>query len=134
MSSADYPVPSFAAYIWLAGDKLCLGLPPADGRSRGHTVVIPLAKLNITRGQTEWEQENGAVDLTRSVSTVGFATLLQLLHQRERDGRIAPIGARGEPTQYQLEAMMKALAGSSVSVTKAAPTKRAQSLADLGLE
>lgn len=124
-----YPLPKFAAYIWLVGDRLMLGLPPSEAAERGHTVVIPLSRMETTRPIGEWEHEHGTVDLSRYAATVGFTTLLDVLRERERAGRVAPIGARSEPTQYQLDAIL-ARVTKYTTAGREAPT----SLADLGLE
>ncbi len=125
-----YPIPKFAANIWLAGDMLCIGLPPDSSHERGHTVRIPLSKLSLLRPAGEWEQEHNSVDLARYAGTVGFSVLLELLRERERQGRIQPIGNKSEPTQYDIDAILH-------RVTKYASKGRqeaATTLADLGLE
>jgi hypothetical protein len=115
-----YPVPAFAAYVWLAGDRLMVGLPPGAGHERGHTVALPLAKCEVERSIM------GAVP----ARVAGWATLLDLLKQRERAGRIAPIGERSEPTQYQLDAVLANITRFAAKGRKPAAT----SLNDLGLE
>jgi len=125
-----FPIPRYAASIWLAGENLMLGLPPSDGFERGHTVVIPLAKCATSRPIGEWEHDHNTVDLSRYAATVGFTTLLSVLAERERAGRISPcLGERSEPTQYNIDAILR-------RITKYAPNGRvaATSLADLGLD
>jgi hypothetical protein len=124
-----YPIPKYTAYIWLAGDNLMLGLPPSDGHERGHTVVIPLAKCASLRPIGDWESDHGVVDLSRYAATVGFTTLLSVLAERERAGRISPrLGERSEPTQYNIEQILRRVT-KYTSNGRAAPT----SLDDLGL-
>src|SRR5258708_23378695 len=64
-----YPVPKYAAYIWLTGNVLHIGLPPGEEAERGHTVAISLDKCALARPAGEWERENGMVDLARYVGT-----------------------------------------------------------------
>ena len=103
----DYPTPAFAAYIWLAGDKLMLGLPPRESHERGSTVAIPLAKMETTRALGEWELEHQTVDLTRYAATLGFHVLLDVLRAREREGRIPLLAKPGEPLQYNIDEMLR---------------------------
>lgn len=71
----DYPVPGYAAQIWIAGDELKLALPsPLDAPS--HTVTLP----NNERG---------------------LALALQILREREHD--FGTIGRASAPTQYMTE-------------------------------
>jgi hypothetical protein len=106
--SEIYPIPKFAAYIWLTGDSLAIGLPPGDEAERGHTVLIPLAKLSALRPIGDWEHDHGTVDLSRYAATVGFTTLIDLLRERERVGRVSPrLGERSEPTQYNIDALLR---------------------------
>lgn len=79
----DYPVPDYAAYIWIAGDQVCIGFPPTVG-TKAHTVKFP-------------NTENGLL------------VALGVLRERSR----APhnkltIGNKCEPTGYMVE---RALAG-----------------------
>lgn len=124
-----YPIPKYTAYIWLAGDNLMLGLPPGEAAERGHTVVIPLAKCSQSRPIGEWEDEHGMVDLSRYSATVGFTTLLAVLAERERAGRVEPIGKRSEPTQYNIDEILRRVTKYNSRGAVAATT-----LADLGLE
>jgi hypothetical protein len=77
----DYPLPSHAAYIWFAGDRLMLGLPPTAGHERGHSVSIPLAN-------EEWP-----------------AVLLSIL--QERATAVRPIGTKSTPVQYDLDNVLR---------------------------
>lgn len=128
-SAGEYPLPTFAAYIWLAGDTLMLGLPPSEGNSRGHQVAIPAANLCTSRELTDRERSDGVLSLDRSVKTRGFIALLDVLRERAREGRVPKLGTRGEPTQYNLEEVLH-------KVKKYAPNGREAptSLADLGLD
>lgn len=81
MARDDYPLPSYAAYIWIAGDEVHIQFPPTVG-TKSHTVKFP----NTANG---------------------LLILLDALRQRGREGKLV-IGTRGEPTQYAVE---RALAG-----------------------
>lgn len=106
MSSEHYPLPAHAAYIWAVGDQLFIGFPPTVGE-KGHTVTVK-ADAN------------------------GLTWALTLLKERERQGRDSlRIGKRStEPTQYQLDAIIKAMkAGAAAKKIDGS----AMSLEDLGL-
>jgi hypothetical protein len=74
MNDRDYPIPSYAVYVWLMGDKLHVCFPPTVA-ARGHTVTFPA-------------NERGAS--------------LFLSVMRERKPGLT-IGQPGEPTGYQIE-------------------------------
>lgn len=85
--SADYPVPHHAAYCWLTGDVLNLGLPPEPGHDKGHTVVLP-ATLD------------------------GARRLLAILQHRQRqvrEKRSLSVGTPAAPIQYDLDKMAAAM-------------------------
>jgi hypothetical protein len=93
MSALDYPPPSHCAYIWHRGDALCIGLPDyGGGASIGHTLVIPLDKLNVPRDKADAR---------------GWQILLDVLFARAHS---EPSGARfatpSAPTSRQLEALL----------------------------
>lgn len=112
-----YPLPSHAISAWYTGDGIALGLPGIDG-SRGHTVIIPLEKLGIERG------EAGAVPSR----ALGWATLMDLLKSRYRAAnaqRPMHVASPAGPTAYQIEAALRR--------ARAADPART-TLADLGLD
>jgi len=44
--SDSYPLPSYAAYIWLKGDQVCLSFPGQNG-ARAHQVQLPLNEAGL---------------------------------------------------------------------------------------
>lgn len=71
----DYPIPGYAAHIWIAGDQIKLCLPsPLDAPS--HTISVPNNEK-------------------------GLALALQILREREHD--FGTIGRASAPTQYMTE-------------------------------
>ena len=69
-----YPLPSYAASIWLEGDTVWLGLP---GETRGHSVPVP-------------------------ATVEGLAQVLRILASREKAQR-ATIGTDAAPTRHMIE-------------------------------
>jgi hypothetical protein len=105
---SDYPVPRHAAYIWAAGDKLMVGLPPRSGELHGHTVALP------------YNQH-------------GVAMLLRTLRERSEKPE-SFIGTKAEPTQYQLDKWLSAMAAQKREAAKAAVAAEIEEgLAALGL-
>jgi hypothetical protein len=93
MSALDYPPPSHAAYIWHRGDALCIGLPNfSGGDSVGHTLVVPLDKLNVPRDKARQR---------------GWQIILDVLfaraHSEPGEARLSTPAA---PTSRQLEALL----------------------------
>jgi hypothetical protein len=95
----DYPLPSFAAYVWLEGHELVLGLPPRAEHERGHQVRIPLEKCSV-------ECSSWGSPLARQL---GWKALLDILRERARAGQRDRfhVGTRADPTQQMLEAVMR---------------------------
>jgi len=75
-----YPVPAYAATIWVSGDNLMVTFPPQKGE-RSHTISLP-------------------------ISEGGLKTAVQIFRDRAHasDLRIANVGT---PTQYQVESAAK---------------------------
>lgn len=72
---SDYPVPSYAASIWVTGDTLWLGFAsPINGHA--HSVPFP-------------------------ATDKGLKLAMTTLHEREK-GRLL-ISQRGAPTRYEVE-------------------------------
>ena len=75
MNERDYPIPSYAVYMWMVGDKLHVCFPPSIG-TRSHTAIFP-------------------------GTAKGLELAIQMLRERKR-GQLT-IGHKGEPTNYQVE-------------------------------
>jgi hypothetical protein len=73
---SDYPVPSYAANIWIAGDKIMLGFPSTVG-GRSHSVALPMTDK-------------------------GLAVALDILKERSTS-TIMSIGTRAAPTKWNIE-------------------------------
>lgn len=89
MSTFDYPVPIYAAAIWMGQNELCLALPGESGKS--HIIRFPLAKCQ--HDDRAW--------------TAGWAGLIRVLKDRLQNNRPEKIGKPGEITQWQLTEIMK---------------------------
>lgn len=112
MSIHDYPLPSYAAYIWMGSEgELCLLLPGETGK--GHILRLPKAKCQFD--DKAW--------------TSGWSALSRLLQDRAQNGGTRKIGNAGEITQAQLEEALK-----HATVIKAKVNAPADlALEDLGL-
>ena|SRR5215469_13241543 len=75
MSHDDYPIPAYAVYAWVVGDKLHVCFPPTVG-TKSHTVLFP-------------------------TTDKGMALFLSTMRER-KPGQFT-IGTRAEPTTYQVE-------------------------------
>ena len=73
---SDYPIPSYAAHIWLAGDTLWLGFPPLTEGGSSHSVPYPANERGIT-------------------------LIIETLRERRKGER--SLGSHGSPTKYQTE-------------------------------
>lgn len=94
----DYPLPSYALSIWLAGDNIMLGVPPRDGETKPHTLVLPLAKCGVA--MNDWGTEALAINK-------GWEALLHILRERRKVGAHSAIGTPAEPVQYDLDKMLQ---------------------------
>ena len=45
---SDYPIPSYAAYIWAAGDRIWLGFPAMSDGTPPHSVPYPATERGLT--------------------------------------------------------------------------------------
>lgn len=72
---SDYPVPSYAAQIWVAGDQLWLAFPSLVN-GHGHSVPFP-------------------------ANEIGLSLALETLKERSK-GAIS-LGLRGSPTRHEIE-------------------------------
>lgn len=114
-----YPLPRYAASIWHNGRGLVLCLPGANGAQRGHTIYIDDDKLTLSDG----------------AAYAGWATLRTILTERHRATYAQAIGTKAAPSQYNLEAMLRVMAGSTPKVRRFDERgARTTSLADLGLD
>lgn len=128
--SETYPLPAHAISVWIAGDKLCLGIPPC-GDSKPHTLYIPLDRCGVevsAFGQPLASQR-------------GWFAILDILKERargsyrNRKGLIfdqPQLGTRADPPQYQLDQILKAMAEGKARKFDSAG-KEELSLEDLGL-
>ena len=73
---ADYPIPDYAAYIWVAGDKVWIGFPPLGDLVQAHSVPFP-------------------------ATDKGLALLIRTL--KERNQGLRHLGTNGSPTRYAVE-------------------------------
>lgn len=116
MSTEKYPLPSYAASIWTAGDTIYLSLPPTFGTESGHTVHFPL-------------------------SPSGWIAVNSILKAREAAERSArTIGNKAAPVQYDIDKVLMSLAKTQARVEKLSPDPRLRrdappdlTLEDLGL-
>jgi len=81
--SDEYPLPAHAAYIWLRGDQIFLGLPPLPGNRHGHTVHF-------------------------TADERGIQIMLDILRARSFT-QTSGIGTRGAPVQYDIEQIRKVM-------------------------
>jgi hypothetical protein len=93
--SRDYPVPSYAANIWVTGDQIWIGL---EGRSTPFPCTIPGMQLLIT---TLRERSRGSVSFAQN----GAPTRYQVERTLQRDKRwnemVRLMQARGSaPANY----------------------------------
>lgn len=73
---SEYPIPSYAAQIWVVGDTFWLAFPPTVADSRSHSVQFP-------------------------VTEKGLQLAISILHEREKS--CLSISTKGAPTRYQVE-------------------------------
>lgn len=100
-NNTDYPLPAHALSIWKVGHDIYVGVP-AQGKTRGTTLKLPLDKCGI---------ETSAFGGIRA-SQRGWAILLDILRAREAAGqRPAYIGTRSAPVQYDVDKMIKEMGG-----------------------
>lgn len=105
MRIGDYPLPSYAVYAWFSGDSIRILLPPTNEDDRSHTVSIPIERCEIERndfGQTLPTQR-------------GWEALFKLLQNRASNREDTRIGTKSSPTQYDLDAVMRAIGEGKVT-------------------
>jgi hypothetical protein len=91
--SDSYPLPHYAASVWLSGDKLMVAFPPLPGNIKGHTVALPS-------------------------TAAGFAVLQESLRERQRDG-YQKLGTKAVPVQYDIDEMIRRMGPNAVEVIPA---------------
>ena len=79
--TSPYPVPHYAATIWLAGNDIMLGFEQT-AEAKGFSIRIP-------------------------ANEKGLAIAMQILRDREKLATPATTGTRAEPTQHILDAWMR---------------------------
>lgn len=104
-----YPLPSYAATIWLDGIGNLLIALPSGPEAKPHTVTIPLAKCSI-------EKSEGGSILGRQQ---GWQALLAVLKERQASQkRPVRLGDRAAPVQYDIEAMLGAVQSGSAKARR----------------
>lgn len=97
----SYPLPAHAASFWIAGDDLWIAFPGQGPEGKGHSIRLP-------------------------ASTAGLATAIAILRERSKATDLR-LGARGTPTQYELEQDKKY--GAILAVMKADTAAKAEARA-----
>ena len=113
----QYPLPSYAAHIWIAGDKIWLGFPGEKDGVREHSVPFP-------------------------ATDKGFSLILATIKARQEAPCANWLGTRGAPCRHEIErqlandkrynAFIKATAEAKV-VSAADAAENAKFLEELGL-
>jgi hypothetical protein len=99
MRIGDYPLPSYAAYIWHSGDSIRVLLPPTTSDDRSHTISLPIDRCGVVCN--DWGQP--------LPNQRGWQALLQTLRARSSQRESARVGTEAAPTQYDLDAVMRAI-------------------------
>lgn len=107
-----YPLPSYAANIWLAGSTLWLSMPGHDQYDRNHVVQVPINITLIKNLISDTEN----IDLETRKTLQGLFVILNTLHERHQVGAADRIGNKSAPTQWDIDQVLKAI--SSGRVTK----------------
>lgn len=105
MRIGDYPIPSYACYIWHSGDSIRLLIPPTTTDDRSHTLSIPIERcgINVNEfGQTLPNQR-------------GWEAIIKTLRDRSASRENPKLGESGAPTQYDLDQIMRALGEGKVT-------------------
>jgi hypothetical protein len=72
-----YPIPSYAAHIWIAGDKIWLGFPSPEAGVSKHSISVPN-------------------------NEIGLGVALKILRARDVEDKHW-LSTRGAPTRHQVE-------------------------------
>lgn len=118
-SIGDYPLPKYAAYVWIEGENLCLGFPPLEGHERGHSVKIALSKCALKVRLKDFEcscgRRAGKIedDNKKNIAgdQLGWLALLETLQARQRDSakeeEFNRIARKSAPVQSQIDQWIK---------------------------
>lgn len=111
----SYPLPSYAASVWLNGDKLTLAFPGLDTHTQGHTVAVDIDISAITNLLTSsrFDHKN-ALGRDERKSLRGLLSVLHTLRERSHQNAPKTIGNPAAPTQYDLDQITRAIAGGKV--------------------
>ncbi len=114
-SPEKYPLPSYAANIWLAGDRIAVQFEGS------HTIFIDLARCGV-----ECNNSGSTLPTQR-----GWEVLLSILKDRSRATARPRIAERGAPVQYDIEQMLRAVQHYDSRGTAATQLEDLGSLEDL---
>lgn len=120
-----YPLPSYAANIWLTGSTLWLSMPGADDYSRNHVVQVPI-NLTLIKNLIA---DTKNIDLETRKTLQGLFAILNTLHERHQVGMADSISTKSAPTQHDLDQIIKAI--SSGRVTK---IEKKKSIGDMSFD
>ena len=106
---SKYPLPSYAASIWLLGDRIAVAFDIGasdDPEVRGHTVFLTLDRCSI-----ECIEVNGKPTTEPLPRQRGWAALLSMLKERARAAATSTqdmrIGHASSPTLYAIEQALR---------------------------
>lgn len=106
---SDYPLPSHAISVWLAGDTLWARFPPTTPGGKGHSAPFP-------------------------ATPEGFALALSILRERATANYTMTIGTRAAPVRYDLEKIAQALKeGTTYAKKKREKEEADEFLKEIGL-
>lgn len=110
-----YPLPSYAASIYISGDQLHIGLEPLEEDGRGRQIIIPLDQCGIEPTQPEHKCEECGHHqrANRSVKSTqrGWLALLTLLRERAHLGHVSSISTPANPTQWNIDQILRSFGG-----------------------
>lgn len=104
---SDYPLPDYAASIWLIGDEIALCLPAQVEGARAHTIQLP-------------------------ATDKGMVALMTILRDRARASN-RTIGTKAAPVQYDVEALLRGMSITKVPPAYKTEARPDLSLDDLDL-
>lgn len=120
MKLGEYPLPSYAAYIWHSGDAIHILFPSDAEAGKTHSIRIPLERAGV-------EYNNWGQPLP---SQRGWKFLLDTLLARSTDERFS-VGTRAAPTQYDLDNIVKHWAGQVTKIEKKKDAPQELTIEDL---
>lgn len=107
MRLGEYPLPSYAAYIWHSGDALHILMPPSTEGGKSNTIRIPLERTGVEHNQ--WGQP--------LPSQRGWKFLLDTLLARSTSDQFT-IGTPAAPTQYDLDEIVRHWSGQVTKIER----------------